>query len=453
MTSRIVAGFLAVLAAVLIAVVVPLGLIVTAQQARDFADQVDRVALTVGALAEEHLDDRAPVGVLERVLDRLAAGGYRIVVLGSQGEVIAHAGPDIPAAALQATTAGSPMTHTDDSLTVTTTIEDAGRSLGRVVVARDLAALESHRHGLWVLLASAAAGALAVGVLIAWMLSRWIARPLTGLARVAQGVGSGAATTRADEHAGPVPIRQVATAFNAMSDRVRALLETQRGMTAEVSHQLRTPLAALRLRLELFRDDVPDGSAADVTDMVAETERLTRLLDGLLAIARAEATVTNPVRMDVGDVVAERLAMWQAVAADRQVRLHLSREPAPADVTPGHLEQILDNLLDNAIEASPPGGQVSLAVRGIPTAAEITVSDTGPGMTDEQRDRAMDRWATTGGTGLGLAIAQRLIEADHGTLRLGEAPGGGLCATVRFSPAGIPDGRPAPRRSAANGPE
>jgi signal transduction histidine kinase len=435
-TSRIVASFLAVLAAVLVAVVIPLGLIVTAQQVRDFTDQVDRVALTVGALAEDHLDDRAPVGELKRVLDRLAADGYRIAVLDSRGEVVAHAGLTIPAATLRAAAAGAQIPRTDDSLTVATVIGDAGRSLGRVVVAHDATTLEAHRHGLWTLLASAAAGALAFGALIAWLLSRWIARPLTGLARVAHGVGRGAATTRADERSGPAPIRQVATAFNAMSDRVRALLETQRGMTAEVSHQLRTPLAALRLRLELLRDDLPEGSAADVTDMVEETERLTRLLDGLLAIARAEATAADPVRTDVSDVVAERVAIWRAVADDRQVRLHLTSEPALADVTPGHLEQVLDNLLDNAIDATPPGGQIRLAVRATPAAAEVSVADTGPGMTDEQRDRAMDRWATTGGTGLGLAIAQRLVEADHGTLRLEQASGGGLCATIRFPLAG-----------------
>jgi signal transduction histidine kinase len=96
----------------------------------------------------------------------------------------------------------------------------------------------------------------------------------------------------------------------------------------------------------------------------------------------------------------------------------------------------LDNLLDNAIDATPPGGQIRLAVRATPAAAEVSVSDTGPGMTDEQRDRAMDRWATTGGTGLGLAIAQRLVEADHGTLRLEQASRGGLCATIRFPLAG-----------------
>jgi signal transduction histidine kinase len=432
-TGRIVAGFVSVLAAVLIAVVIPLGLIVTAQQGRDFTDQVNRVAQAVGALAEEHLDDFAPVGALDGVIARLATGGYRIVVLNPQGAVIAHAGPDIPDAVLRAVATGGRLPQSDDSLTVITAVQDADRILGRIVVERSTATLETNRQGLWVMLATAAAGALGIGVLIAWLLSRWIARPLVGLARAAHGVGRGAATTRIDEQVGPIPVRQVAAAFNAMSDRVRALLETQRGMTAEVSHQLRTPLAALRLRLELLHDELPGSVAADVTDMVEETGRLSRLLDGLLAIARAESAAPDPVCTDIGAVVADRAAFWQPVAEDRQVLLLPNTDATLADITPGHLEQVLDNLLDNAIDATPPGGHVTVATRAASAQAELTVSDTGPGMTDEQRERAMDRWATTGGTGLGLAIAQRLVEADGGSLRLGDAVGGGLCVTVRYA--------------------
>jgi DNA-binding response OmpR family regulator len=129
-TSRIVASFLAVLAAVLVAVVIPLGLIVTAQQARDFTDQVDRVALTVGALAEEHLDDRAPVSVLKRVLDRLADDGYRIAVLDSRGEVVAHAGLTIPAATLQAAAAGAQIPRTDVPIII---VSARGEEVDRVI--------------------------------------------------------------------------------------------------------------------------------------------------------------------------------------------------------------------------------------------------------------------------------------------------------------------------------
>lgn len=449
MTGRIVAGFLAVLTAVLVAVVVPLGLVVTAQQGRDFADQLDRAAAAVGAVAEEHLDDHATTAGLQGVLDRLTADGDRIVILDAHGDTVARAGAAIPAATLRAAAAGTRLPAVDDTLTVTTSIQDGGRTLGRVVLSRETTTLETRRHQLWVALGVAGVGALAAGVLIAWLLSRWIARPLTGLARVALGLGSGRTAARADERSGPMPVRQVAAAFNTMSDRVRALLETQRGMTAEVSHQLRTPLAALRLRLELHRDELePADQAADVTGMIDEIERLTRLLDGLLALARAEATPADPARTDIAPVAAARAETWQPVADDRQVRLRIDTAPADADITPGHLEQILDNLIDNAIEATPAGGQVTITVRAGSHGAELTVADTGRGMTAEQRERALDRWTTTGGTGLGLAIVQRLVAADGGTLRLDTAPGAGLRATVAFPPARRP-AHPLARRSAA----
>lgn len=433
MTGRIIAGFLGVLAAVLVAVVVPLGVIVTAQQSRDFADQLDRAATAIGAVAEEHLDNDAAAIARQNIVGRFAAGGYGIVILDAAGKPVARAGAAIPAETLRAAVAGTRLPQFDDTLTITSPIRGAGRTLGQVVLSRETSTLEGRRHQLWIALTVASIGALAAGVVIAWLLSRWIAKPLTGLARVVHGLGRSRASARADEHSGPVPVRQVAAAFNTMSDRVRALLETQRGMTAEVSHQLRTPLAALRLRLELHRDELPlAGQAAEVTGMIEEIERLTRLLDGLLALARAEATPPDPAHTDIASIAAERAETWRPVADDRQVHLQISTEPAFADITPGHLEQVLDNLLDNAVEATPPGGQVTLTVRAVPRGAELAVLDTGRGMTTEQRDRALDRWTTTGGTGLGLAIVRRLVEADGGTLRLETAPGAGLRATVTF---------------------
>ncbi len=225
-----------------------------------------------------------------------------------------------------------------------------------------------------------------------------------------------------------------------MSDRVAALLAAQRNMTADVSHQLRTPLAALRLKLELHRDELPDADAAGITAMIDETNRLTGLLDGLLAVARAEATAADPIRTDLATAVTDRVDVWLPVASDEHVELRADLTPATADITPSYLEQILDNLIANAISASPPDGRITITTSTTPAGPTITVSDTGPGMTSEQRDHALRRWSTDhadhGGTGLGLTIARRLTEADHGTLTLDDAPGGGLEVTIRYPPTG-----------------
>jgi signal transduction histidine kinase len=446
-TGRIVTGFLGVLVAVLIAVVIPLGIIVTRQQAADFADQTDRAAQAISAVAEEHLDDHASATGMQNALDRFAADGYGTVVLDAAGRSIARAGLPVPAAVTRAARTKVTLPQPPDLLAVTAPIGDTGRSFGLIVLVHDTSTLDHRRSELWIALTGAAVVTFALGAAVAWLLSRWIARPLTNLVRAAHGVGRNDRPVRADEHSGPAQVRDLATAFNTMTNRVGALLTTQRDMTAEVSHQLRTPLAALRLRLELHRDELPDSRSADITAMIDEIGRLTRLLDGLLAVARAEATSASPTRTDPSVIAAERVAAWQPVAADQQIELAIDAAPATADITPGYLEQILDNLLDNAIAASPPGSRVVLAIRQTDSGAVITVRDSGPGMSAEQQTQALHRWTTdragNGGTGLGLAVVRRLVEADHGTLTLDRAPAGGLQVEIRFP-------RPGPSRTAWN---
>jgi signal transduction histidine kinase len=436
-TKRIIGGFLAVLAVVLAGVVIPLGIIVTTQQAEDFTDQIRRAAQAIGAIAEERLDDHAPATGLQAVLDRFAADGYSAVVLDDTGRAVAHAGAPIPATALRAARSGGVLPAPGDAIAVAAPVGDAGRQLGHVVVMRDSTPLDERRRGLWMMLAAAAFASLGLGALVAVLISRWIARPLTELAGAAHSVGRADRWLRADEHAGPTQVRDVAAAFNTMADRVAELLQLQQDMTAEVSHQLRTPLAALRLRLELHRDELPQGpAAADITAMIDEIGRLSRLLGGLLAVARAEATAPSPALIDPGSVAADRVAAWEPIAADKRVDLLIDATPTVVATTSGYLEQILDNLLDNAIEASPPGGSVSITITTNSTGSAVTICDAGPGMSGEQRVEALGRWASDrvgdGGTGLGLAIVQRLVEADHGTVQLDESPAGGLRVRVHY---------------------
>jgi signal transduction histidine kinase len=193
-------------------------------------------------------------------------------------------------------------------------------------------------------------------------------------------------------------------------------------------------LAALRLRLELLRHELDSESAAEVEGMLDETNRLGRLLDGLLAVARAEALPSTPTPTDLHAVAAERLTSWQPVADEQEVRLDLDARDAVVLATPGHLEQVLDNLLDNAIRATPPRGRIVVGVRAGPQQSTLTVCDSGSGMSEEQRARALRRYVTDrdgkGGTGLGLAVVNRLVEMDGGTFELSATPGGGLTAVI-----------------------
>jgi signal transduction histidine kinase len=442
MTRRILLSFVAVLVVVITAIIVPLGLMVTAQQRRDFTDSARAAARSLAGLAEEQLDDHGSIAALPRLLATAAGVDDRVAVLDDAGTVVASTTQQPSLAVVTAVRAGHPIPDIDGGIVVTAAVGDGSRTVGTIVLVRDSSSLDSRVRTLWLTLTGAALLALVLGAAVGWSLGRWISRPLRSLITAAHGIGSGQPDARADQGAGPSQVREVAHAFNDMAHRVSTLLRNQRGMTAEVSHQLRTPLAALRLRLELLADDTDDATRVEASAMLAETDRLTRLVDGLLAIARAEAIESAPVPTDVGKVVRERLQAWEPVAAERQITLQqqLPATSVFAALTAGHLEQILDNLLANAIDLVLPGGHITVSTARNGKTAVLSVEDTGPGMTEQQRACAFDPYTTDrdgrGGTGLGLAIVARLVATDHGTASLHPAPGGGTRVEIQMQPVG-----------------
>jgi signal transduction histidine kinase len=211
---------------------------------------------------------------------------------------------------------------------------------------------------------------------------------------------------------------------------------------------VRTPLAALRLRLDLLAQDCDEDTAAELAGAQEEIGRLTRLVNGLLTVARAEHSTATPARIAVHAVAADRAAAWRPAAEERGVTLTIvSPDPLTVQAVDGHLEQILDNLLANALEAVPPGGTITLTVRAAAALVRLTVADTGRGMTAAQQQAAFRRFASgsPGGTGLGLAIVDRLVTANGGTVSLADTPGGGLTVTIELP---LSPGRAHPRRPA-----
>lgn len=438
MTRRILLGFLGTLVLVLAALVAPLGIVITGQQDKDFRANARDAAGAVAAVAEEHLDDRAPVTGLTTVVDRFAAGGDRVAVLDRTGGLIASAGVALPAGVLSAVHDGSAAT-VPEAVVTTSAVRDGQRNLGTVVLVRSREPLD-HRHAmLWAALLVAAAATLAVGTAVGVALGRWIGGPVVSLAGAARRFGDGDGAARAVTDAGPPQLRSLAAAFNAMAARITGLLDIQRGMTAEVSHQLRTPLAALRLRLELLGAETEPAHGDEIAAMIGEINRLDRMLDGLLAVARAEAATAVPRPVDLADLVGGRVEAWRPVAEERGVRLAEDARPAVGLVATGHGDQILDNLIDNAIEALPAGGTITVSSYSADGNAVMSVADDGPGMSADRRASATHRFATdrgdSGGTGLGLAIVERLAESNHGSVRLTETPGGGLTVTVTMPAA------------------
>ncbi|VAV89635.1 hypothetical protein MNBD_ACTINO01-2043, partial [hydrothermal vent metagenome] len=180
--------------------------------------------------------------------------------------------------------------------------------------------------------------------------------------------------------------------------------------------------------------------ADDIADVVLEAERLSRLVDQLLELSREGSAGT--VAVDVGDVVDQRLRLWEGVADEQAIELGVAVDTVTqcsAAMVPDGLEQVLDNLLDNAIRYSPPGGVVTVSVeRELDGSCLISVADTGPGVPDEDIERLFDRFwrgaSDQPGTGLGLAIVDHLVTRAGGTVSASETPGGGLTVTVRLLP-------------------
>ncbi len=223
-----------------------------------------------------------------------------------------------------------------------------------------------------------------------------------------------------------------------MAARIESLVQGHQTLMVDVSHQVRTPLAALRLRLDLLSQDANDVTVAELAGAQEEIARLARLTNGLLAVARAENATAPPARVDVAAVAADRVA--GLAASGRGTRCHADRDGTaaglgragcrPSRADPGHL---LANSLD-ALDTPETGGTITVTAEVAGELARVRVSDNGHGMTGQQQRAAFHRFAsgTAGGTGLGLAIVNRLAVANGGAASLSDTPARGLTVTIDF---------------------
>lgn len=268
---------------------------------------------------------------------------------------------------------------------------------------------------------------LAAGIL-AIPFALGIARPITRLTRRTEKLADGDFSVRADDSSGPPEVRELSRSFNVMAGRLGLMVENQRHFAGAVSHQLRTPLTALRLRLEQAQDALGEESP-EVADAIeasrAETDRLQEMVEQLLALARIEGGTAATSTVDAVEIARSRIEMWESLASERNISFVVEgAQHAECAAIDGALEQIIDNFIDNALGVAPDGSTIKIIVSRESAHINVDVMDEGPGLTEEQRGLAFERFwrgkhtENAPGTGLGLAIVRQLAVASGGTTEL-----------------------------------
>ncbi len=446
MRSRLLIANLLLVVAVLLVLEVPLGIIYSRYEHDSLNTALQRDAGALAALSGDIVEHPNDHDVDAIVKGFSAAPGEVVTIVDGQGVELTRPSviSDDPAfaAVLRNARRGHAATGEIDGVVYVAVPVGAGNAKrGAVLVARPDTSIDHRVHRFWLLLGALGLGVLLLALLVSSRVSRWVVDPLRQLQDQAAALGRGELAARAEPGEGPPEVVALATTFNEMADRLDELVASQRRFVADASHQLRTPLTALRLRLESLDPADPAAIAATRDASLDEAARLTRIVDGLLSLARAESRRPDREPVDVTAVISDRQEAWAPLAAENQVELTIADGrslPLFARLVPGHLEQMLDNLIDNALDASPPGSTVRISGRDLGRVVEVHVTDQGRGMTEAERDRAFDPFwqspdgLSSGSTGLGLAIVEQLARGSRGSVALEPAAGGGVDAVLRF---------------------
>ncbi|WP_431992615.1 ATP-binding protein [Streptomyces albogriseolus] len=301
----------------------------------------------------------------------------------------------------------------------------------------------------WLVIAAGEATAMLLAVGAALRLTGWVLRPVRVLDATTHDIATGRLKSRVAVAGGPPELRRLARSFNEMADNVENVLEQQRAFVADASHQLRNPLSALLLRIELLALELPEGNE-EIASVRAEGKRLAQVLDDLLDLALAEHSEPDLQIVDIGAVAAERVAAWAPSADAKDVTLTGVCPPATAWADPVALSSALDAVIDNAVKFTPSGETVEVTVATNGDTATVVVTDNGPGLTDEELARVGDRFWRSGrhqnikGSGLGLSISRALLAAGGGSIAFERHEPHGLRVIVtvpRNAPAEEADGQ------------
>jgi signal transduction histidine kinase len=454
------AAFAYVLVLMLVALEVPLALNLSKRVDAEVKAEAANQAQLFAASAAGRLDERAQLARLVRTT--ADAVGGRVIVVDSAARLVADSAgsgltsasyasrPEIRAA-LGGTGVSQGTRHSDslgqDLLFTAVPVIEGGRPTGAVRITQAVSAVRSEVRRDTVALIGLGLAALALGLIVAWLLAGFLSRPLRGLTAAARRVEAGDLDARAQE-AGAREHREVAHAFNDMTERLSQSMAAQRDFVANAAHQLRTPLTGLRLRLEaagLKADD--DALRRDLEAGEREAERLARTVTDLLTLAREGQRPGAVAPLALGAAGEAAVERWISVAEERDRDLALRDRTAGARVhaSSEDVAVILDNLIENAIEHTAPGTTVTIELSAGGDDGRIAVSDAGPGLAPGEEEKVFERFfrgrsraERPRGSGLGLTIVRVLARRWGGDAWIANRPEGGARAEVRLPLAGEP---------------
>ncbi len=463
--ARLLIGAAYLVTAVVLALEIPLALNIQRRADSDFqASVLGRAALLSAQVADSVTDAAnsqtgATPPALTRVVDAAStSSGDRVVVTNVHGVVLADSAgtgtvgtrfatplrPEFGVALTEgrvdfrrrySETAGAEL------LLVTVPVVDRGKVVGAVRVSAPRNAVIARVHRSWLRLAAIGVAVVLGALVLAWILASTLAGPLARLRDTAGRLESGDLDARAPTE-GPTELAELGESFNSMADTLASSLRAQQDFIANASHQLRTPLTGLKLRLEAIRAD--GGVAAEhAAKAEEELDRLGALVNDMLALASAATTAPAGVAVDLSDIVGEAVERWRAPAAEARKTVQAGRhESVEVFADPADLAHVVDNLIENALRYSPPGSRVTVEAAAEDGRATIAVADDGPGIPSKDRSRVFERFyrgangrQTGPGTGLGLAIVAELVERWGGGVSLGAGPGTRVEVVFRRAPS------------------
>ncbi|MDD2696213.1 MAG: ATP-binding protein [Anaerolineales bacterium] len=371
--------------------------------------------------------------------------GQRIRLADSQGNLLLDTAPTTPAASLDPSELQSAIPLQVDGETVGYLLMQGGMAFTAADETRLVTRLNN---------AALTAGLIAAGIslILALILAYSLERPMRELTQAARRMASGDLSPRVPV-SGHDELAVLASSFNHLAGSLQEAEASRRAMTADIAHELRTPLAVQRANLEALQDGVYPLTSTNLQPVLDQNRMLTRLVDDLGTLALADAGQLDLQRAPthLPTLVANLVERFEPQAIARQVNLRYNPPEQPAhsawtlSVDPTRLEQIIGNLLSNAIRYTPEGGQVELTLERLPASVQLSVRDSGPGIPPEALPRLFERFyradrsrsRAEGGSGLGLAIARQLAQAHGGSLSAANHPQGGALFTLSL-PISLP---------------